>query len=292
MSARRRRPRWASSAGSRSTAPPSASAARPTAGSRSRTPAPTRSARSSDGELEGGVIVCPCHASEFDLRTGDVLCPPALEPLPIYEARVEAGELQVRLSPPPAAAEAVHEREDHVPEAVARAATTSGPSRRGPRPRRRRPHRPRRVGAGRAVRVADAAAARGAALLAARAGRPGLLGVHPLRRHRADVEGLGDLQLGARRHLAAGPDARGGRGAEVDDRHRPARSHPAAGARQQGLHAEGRQHLRGAHPRPRPAGSSPRPSSASSSTGSRTSPPRSRCGCSPRSWGSRSRTGG
>ena len=82
----------------------------------------------SDGELEGGVIVCPCHASEFDLRTGDVLCPPALEPLPIFEARVEAGELQVRLAPPPAAAEAVHEREDHVPETVARAATTAAPS--------------------------------------------------------------------------------------------------------------------------------------------------------------------
>ena len=82
----------------------------------------------SDGELEGNVIVCPCHASEFDLRTGDVLCPPALDPLPIYEARVEAGEVQVRLAPPPAAAEAVHAREDHVPEAVARAATTAGPS--------------------------------------------------------------------------------------------------------------------------------------------------------------------
>ena len=81
-----------------------------------------------DGELDGRVIVCPCHASEFDLRTGDVLCPPALEPLPIYEARVEEGELQVRLAPPPAAAEAVHEREDHVSETVARAATTAGPS--------------------------------------------------------------------------------------------------------------------------------------------------------------------
>jgi cytochrome P450/nitrite reductase/ring-hydroxylating ferredoxin subunit len=81
-----------------------------------------------DGELEEGVIVCPCHASEFDLRTGDVLCPPALEPLPIFEARVEAGELQVRLGPPAAAAEAVHERQDHVPEAVARAATAAGPS--------------------------------------------------------------------------------------------------------------------------------------------------------------------
>ena len=81
-----------------------------------------------DGELEGNVVVCPCHASEFDLRTGDVLCPPALEPLPIYEARIEEGELQVRLQPPPAAAEAVHAREDHVSEAVARAATTAGPS--------------------------------------------------------------------------------------------------------------------------------------------------------------------
>ena len=81
-----------------------------------------------DGELDGRVIVCPCHASEFDLRTGDVLCPPALEPLPIYEARIDAGELLVRLGPPPAAAEAVHEREDHVPQEVARAATTAGPS--------------------------------------------------------------------------------------------------------------------------------------------------------------------
>ena len=81
-----------------------------------------------DGELEAGVIVCPCHGSEFDLRTGDVLCPPALEPLPIFEARVEAGELQVRLAPPPAAAEAVHEREDHVSADVARTATTAGPS--------------------------------------------------------------------------------------------------------------------------------------------------------------------
>ena len=118
----------------------------------------------SDGELDGGVIVCPCHASEFDLRTGDVLCPPALEPLPIFEARVEAGELQVRLG-----AAARRRR------GGARAGG-SRPDRRRPRgdrrpapsvdglvARRRRPHRPRRLGAGRAVRVADAAAPRGAA---------------------------------------------------------------------------------------------------------------------------------
>jgi cytochrome P450/nitrite reductase/ring-hydroxylating ferredoxin subunit len=80
------------------------------------------------GELEDGVIVCPCHGSEFDVRTGDVLTPPALDPLPIYEARVNGGVVQVRLAPPPLAREAVHAREDHVPETVTRAATVPGPS--------------------------------------------------------------------------------------------------------------------------------------------------------------------
>jgi cytochrome P450/nitrite reductase/ring-hydroxylating ferredoxin subunit len=82
----------------------------------------------SDGELDGYVVVCPCHGSEFDVRTGDVLCPPALDPLPIYEAQETGGTLQVRLAPPAAAEEARHDREDHVPEAVARAATVAGPS--------------------------------------------------------------------------------------------------------------------------------------------------------------------
>ena len=56
-----------------------------------------------EGELDGAVVVCPCHGSEFDVRTGDVLTPPALDPLPIYEAREEGGALLVRLSPPPVA---------------------------------------------------------------------------------------------------------------------------------------------------------------------------------------------
>ena len=81
----------------------------------------------SDGELDGVVVVCPCHGSEFDVTTGDVLTPPALDPLPIYEAREHEGSLLVRLEPPAAAEAAVHEREDHVSEAVARAATVAGP---------------------------------------------------------------------------------------------------------------------------------------------------------------------
>ncbi len=80
-----------------------------------------------DGELDGDVIVCPCHGSEFDLRTGDVLSPPALEPIRIYEARVESGTVSVRLVAPPEAQSAVHEREDHVSIEQARSATVAGP---------------------------------------------------------------------------------------------------------------------------------------------------------------------
>lgn len=30
----------------------------------------------SDGELEGEVLECPCHGSQFDVRTGAVVGPP------------------------------------------------------------------------------------------------------------------------------------------------------------------------------------------------------------------------
>ena len=53
-----------------------------------------------EGELDGPVVVCPCHGSEFDVRTGDVVTPPALDPLPIYEAREDGGTLFVRLAAP------------------------------------------------------------------------------------------------------------------------------------------------------------------------------------------------
>ena len=51
----------------------------------------------SEGDLDGDRIVCYCHSSEFDLRTGKVLDGPADDPLTLYETRVEGGELQVRL---------------------------------------------------------------------------------------------------------------------------------------------------------------------------------------------------
>ena len=49
------------------------------------------------GELEGSVVTCPCHGSQFDVTTGEVLRGPALEPVRSYAARVEDNALQVEL---------------------------------------------------------------------------------------------------------------------------------------------------------------------------------------------------
>jgi 3-phenylpropionate/trans-cinnamate dioxygenase ferredoxin subunit len=47
------------------------------------------------GELEGTVVTCPCHGSQFDVTTGEVLRGPALEPVRRYGTRVDDGALQV-----------------------------------------------------------------------------------------------------------------------------------------------------------------------------------------------------
>ena len=247
-----------------------------------------------DGELDGGVVVCPCHASEFDLRTGDVLCAARARPASDLRGRgsrrasSRCGSRRRR-----AAAEAAHEREDHVPERSPGRRRRAGPVDRRPRARRRRPHRPRRLG-GAACRTTGSrcCGARRRSSGSPRQDGRGFWVVHPLRRHRAGLEGLGDVLVRARRDVARGPDAGGGRGAEVDARHRPAAAHAHARARQQGLHAAGRQHVRGADPRPRARDPRAGVRARQRSTGSRTSPPRSRCGSSRRSWACRSRTGG
>jgi 3-phenylpropionate/trans-cinnamate dioxygenase ferredoxin subunit len=49
----------------------------------------------SEGDLEDTSVVCPCHGSTFDIKTGEVLAPPATEPILVFDVRVEGGELQV-----------------------------------------------------------------------------------------------------------------------------------------------------------------------------------------------------
>ena len=48
-----------------------------------------------DGEVEDGAVTCACHGSIFDLRTGEVLAPPADEPEPVYDVQVDGDEIQV-----------------------------------------------------------------------------------------------------------------------------------------------------------------------------------------------------
>lgn len=48
------------------------------------------------GTLEGDAIVCPRHGARFSVRTGEVLAPPAYEPVSAFPVRVEGGRIQVR----------------------------------------------------------------------------------------------------------------------------------------------------------------------------------------------------
>jgi nitrite reductase/ring-hydroxylating ferredoxin subunit len=50
-----------------------------------------------EGELEGQVVTCPCHGSQFDVTTGEVLRGPAHEPVQRYAARVESQALRVEI---------------------------------------------------------------------------------------------------------------------------------------------------------------------------------------------------
>ena len=52
-----------------------------------------------EGDLEENHIVCYCHGSTFDLRTGAVLEGPAEDPLTMFEVRVVEGDLQVLVEP-------------------------------------------------------------------------------------------------------------------------------------------------------------------------------------------------
>jgi 3-phenylpropionate/trans-cinnamate dioxygenase ferredoxin subunit len=48
-----------------------------------------------EGELEGDQIECPRHGARFDVRTGRVLCMPAVEPVECYEVKIEGDDILV-----------------------------------------------------------------------------------------------------------------------------------------------------------------------------------------------------
>ena len=53
----------------------------------------------SAGGLDGYHLGCPAHGCEFDVRSGRIVNPPAEEPLPTYECKVENGKVWVSHRP-------------------------------------------------------------------------------------------------------------------------------------------------------------------------------------------------
>ncbi len=51
----------------------------------------------SDGVLEGETITCAHHGAEFDVRSGEALCMPAVEPVDTYELKVDGEDIYVLL---------------------------------------------------------------------------------------------------------------------------------------------------------------------------------------------------
>ena len=56
---------------------------------------PHRQCSLAEGRLDGTIVTCPCHGSQFDVRTGERLRGPAVRGVRAFAVRVEAGELQV-----------------------------------------------------------------------------------------------------------------------------------------------------------------------------------------------------
>jgi nitrite reductase/ring-hydroxylating ferredoxin subunit len=48
-----------------------------------------------EGDLAGTTITCTCHGSQFDVRTGTVLAPPAKTPVKVYPVKVDGDQLRI-----------------------------------------------------------------------------------------------------------------------------------------------------------------------------------------------------
>jgi nitrite reductase/ring-hydroxylating ferredoxin subunit len=58
---------------------------------------PHEGAPLAEGSLEGTIVTCPWHAAEFDLTSGKVLCPPAVEDVQSYPVFVNGETIEVEL---------------------------------------------------------------------------------------------------------------------------------------------------------------------------------------------------
>jgi len=51
----------------------------------------------SEGEVEGCLLECWLHGSQFDLRTGKPVSLPAIDPVPVYPVKIEDGTVFVQV---------------------------------------------------------------------------------------------------------------------------------------------------------------------------------------------------
>ena len=48
-----------------------------------------------EGWIDGREVTCPLHGSVFDLASGEAVGPPADEPVPVFDLRIEGEEIQI-----------------------------------------------------------------------------------------------------------------------------------------------------------------------------------------------------
>jgi 3-phenylpropionate/trans-cinnamate dioxygenase ferredoxin subunit len=51
----------------------------------------------SEGDIEGESVVCPWHASVFNIKTGEVEAPPAVTGVAAYEVRLQGSDVEIKL---------------------------------------------------------------------------------------------------------------------------------------------------------------------------------------------------
>ena len=51
----------------------------------------------SEGSVEGGVVTCPWHGAQFDLKTGKNLTMPAPMPVQTYQLKIEGDVIKIVL---------------------------------------------------------------------------------------------------------------------------------------------------------------------------------------------------
>ena len=50
-----------------------------------------------EGEINGSEVTCPWHGATFDVTTGRVLGPPAMEPVNRYNLRIADGSIEIEV---------------------------------------------------------------------------------------------------------------------------------------------------------------------------------------------------